>query len=137
KRQFYIALAVLAVAGVFGGMVADRVVTQSATAQPAAELPAAADEADLRDQMLGIVVDGEFQRVAKGEALAVTTRLTSIQMQAAIAPEAAELDLRAFEGRAVMVAGIDGGGWVYEAAVIDYAGAILTEVVMETYSGEE
>ena len=36
-----------------------------------------------------------------------------------------------YEGRAIMVQGHDGGGWVYSAQVVDHAGPILTAVVAQ------
>ena len=48
-------------------------------------------------------------------------------------PERAELDLTEYEGQAIMVRGLNAGGWVYSAAVIDQAGPILTAVVQQVF----
>ncbi len=64
-------------------------------------------------------------------------RLTAIKMYVAISPEAAELDLTDYEGRAIMIRGLDAGGWIYSAAVIDRAGPILTAVVQRLFGEDE
>ena len=60
-------------------------------------------------------------------------RLTGIQMQEAIPPEAHELELYLLEGRAVMVEGLNGGGWIYDAIIVDIGGPIITEVVKRVF----
>jgi hypothetical protein len=85
------------------------------------------------DQFLGVVQDGAFELLAPYHAPGGSARLTAIPMQASVPPETAELDLSAYEGKAVMVRGHDGGGWIYSAAVIDQAGPILTAVVREVF----
>jgi hypothetical protein len=54
-------------------------------------------------------------------------------MAASVPPETAELDLSVYEGKAIMVHGHDGGGWIYSAMVIDQAGPILTAVVRKVF----
>ncbi|MBN1814363.1 MAG: hypothetical protein JXA14_21160 [Anaerolineae bacterium] len=85
------------------------------------------------DQLLGIVKDGEFRPLAPRSVLDTPVRLTRIQMQAAQSPASAELDLTEYEGQAIMVQGLNAGGWVYSARVIDQAGAILTAVVQQVF----
>jgi hypothetical protein len=85
------------------------------------------------DQLLGIVEGGEFRPLVPRSILSVPVRLTRIPMQAAQAPESAELDLTEYEGQAIMVSGHGGGGWIYSAAVIDQAGPILTAVVQQVF----
>ena len=82
------------------------------------------------DQFLGVVQNGTFHLLMprQGEA-----RLTTIQMQEAQSPEMNELDLTEYEGKAIMVRGYDGGGWIYSAGVIDQAGPILTMVVQQLF----
>lgn len=60
-------------------------------------------------------------------------RLSSIQMQEARPPEAGELDLAEYEGRVIMVNGLDGGRWIYSASIVDVAGPILTAVVNKLF----
>ena len=88
------------------------------------------------DQFLGIVQNGQFQVLGPKAGLDLPVRLTSIQMQTAVLPESGELDLRAYEGQAIMVEG-HASGWIYSAQVIDQAGPILTAVVRHVFGGEE
>ena len=100
---------------------------------PAGE--AQAQEQQWGEDMLGIVREGKFYPVAIEDEVALPVRLTAIQMQQAIAPEAGELHLARYEGSAIMVQGHGGGGgWVYSAQVIDVAGPILTAVVKEVFA---
>lgn len=85
------------------------------------------------EQVLGVVNDGRFDRL---EGSGTPARLTAIQPQEAIPPEAREIDLRAYEGRAILVEGQDQGGWIYSAAIIDEAGPILTQVVKRAFVQE-
>jgi hypothetical protein len=85
------------------------------------------------NHVLGIVQDGSFQPLAPR---GLSARLTTIQMQAAMPPESGELDLAEYEGKAIMVRGHDGGGWIYSAEVIDQAGPILTAVVQRVFGYE-
>jgi hypothetical protein len=89
------------------------------------------------DQFLGIVQNGVFELLAPRRAPGGSVRLTSIPMQAAVSPESAELNLRVYDGKAIMVSGHDGGGWIYSAAVIDQAGPILTAVVQKVFGQED
>lgn len=85
---------------------------------------------------LGIVKLGRFLPLLPKSLPGVTRRhaapgirLTSIPMQAAMAPEAHELDLRDYEGKAILVQGHVDGGWIYDARIVDGAGDILTVIV--------
>ena len=88
------------------------------------------------DRFLGIVQNGEFELLAPSYIPGVSPRLTSIPMQAAQPPESGELDLREYEGRAIMIRGHDGGGWIYSALVISQAGPILTAVARKAFGQE-
>jgi hypothetical protein len=88
-------------------------------------------------EFLGLVQGGRFLPLVPGPDLESPVRLTSIQMQEAVSPESGELDLSRYEGRAIMVRGHDGGGWIYAAEVIDEAGPILTAVVREVFAGSQ
>lgn len=70
------------------------------------------------DEFFGIVEDGEFRPLRSGRAVGDSVRLTTIQMQEAMPPEASELDLTAYEGKVIRVSGHDVGGWIYSARVI-------------------
>jgi hypothetical protein len=89
------------------------------------------------DQFLGLVEDGQFKLLAPYRPLGETVRLTSMPMQAAQLPESMELNLTDYEGKAIMVIGYDGGGWIYSASVIDHAGPILTSVVKEVFGNPD
>jgi len=89
------------------------------------------------EEMLGIVRDGQFYPVGVEGELVLPQRLTGIRMQEAIAPEAGELNLSRYEGRAIMIEGHGGGGWIYSAQVVDEAGPILTAVVKEVFDDED
>jgi hypothetical protein len=86
------------------------------------------------NQFLGIVKNGQL-RLLQPEYLAGTTvRLTGIQMQTAVSPDIAELDLSKYEGKAIMVRGHESSEWIYSAEVIDQVGPILTAVVQKLFS---
>ena len=90
------------------------------------------------DQVLGIVRDGMFFP-APGSVVVLPSfpvRLTGIRMMEAIAPEAKEIHLDEYNGLAIMVEGLSGSGWIYDAIIIDVAGPILSEVVKQLYFQE-
>ena len=85
--------------------------------------------------ILGLVKAGKFLPIWPEKSVLDSIRLTEIQMQEARSPESGELNLLKYEGQAIMVYGNGGGGgWVYEARVVDAAGPILTVLVLEEYS---
>jgi len=88
---------------------------------------------DGNTEFLGIVQGGDFVLLSPRPALGVSPRLTTIPMQAAQPPDSAELGLTEYEGRAIMVSGHDGGGWIYAARVVSMAGPILTTVVRQVF----
>lgn len=82
---------------------------------------------------IGIVENGRFRMVAPKPALGGFARLTGIQMQESVPPESRELDLTALEGKAIMISGHNGGGWIYRAAVVDKGGPLLTVLVRQAF----
>jgi hypothetical protein len=87
------------------------------------------------NDFLGIVQNGEFKvSVPDPGSLNVPVRLTSISMQESVPPESGEIELTEYEGKAIMVQGHGGGGWIYSASVIDQAGPILTAVVQQVFA---
>jgi hypothetical protein len=87
------------------------------------------------DDFLGIVQNGEFTPLVPDPGpISVPIRLTGISMQESVPPESKELDLTEYEGKAIMVRGYGGGGWIYSAEVIDQAGPILTAVVQQVFA---
>ncbi len=99
-------------------------------------LSSSTDDMTNGDSMiLGIVNNGKFQPVWPEKSVLDSVRLTKIQMQEARSPESGEIDLSKYEGKAVMVDGNGGGGgWVYDARIVDAAGPILTILVLERFS---
>jgi hypothetical protein len=91
------------------------------------------DEDDGRQTLIGIVQDGEFRILAPPSAVGFSARLTGIAMQESVPPESREIDLRDYEGSALLVYGRDGGGWIYEAEVIDQGGPLLTEIAERVF----
>ena len=85
------------------------------------------------DQYLGIVQLGHLRILAPDKAAGESVRLTGIQMQEPAPPETKEIDLKPYEGRALMVGGHYGGGWIYAAAIVEEAGPILTAVVKRVF----
>ena len=55
--------------------------------------------------------------------------LTGIAMQEATAPENKKVNLKKYEGTAIMISGHNGGGWIYSVKIVESAGPILTAVV--------
>jgi len=86
------------------------------------------------NQFLGIVKNGQLQLLQPEDLAGTTVRLTRIQMQEAQTPESAELDLTEYEGKAIMVRGHGGNGWIYSSEVIDQVGPILAAVVQKLFS---
>ncbi len=87
----------------------------------------------MTDKIIGVVQNAIFRPLDPSSSLSDTVRLTTIQMQASVPPESGEIDLTPYEGRAIMIRGHDGGGWIYFAEVIDEAGSILTAVVQRVF----
>jgi len=85
-------------------------------------------------KVMGLVQNGEFRLSVPSGRPEPFARLTRITPQASEPPEADQIDLRQYEGSAIMVTGYDGGAWIYSAVIIDQAGPILTAVV-ERLSG--
>jgi hypothetical protein len=86
---------------------------------------------------IGVVKEGKFHLMApqSSSPLAATIRLTRIRMQEARPPDSAELTLEKYEGKAIMVHGHDGGGWIYGAAIVDSGGPLVTALAMKAFSG--
>jgi hypothetical protein len=60
-------------------------------------------------------------------------RLTQIGMAESVGPESGEIDLAPYEGMALVVRGRDGGGWIYEAEIVEEGGPLLTALVEWAY----
>jgi hypothetical protein len=55
-------------------------------------------------------------------------------MQESMPPEAQEISVKKHEGKAIMVKGRYGGGWIYSTEMIDIAGPILSALVQKVFS---
>ena len=88
-----------------------------------------------RDQLIiGIVKDGEFLPLESRQGFPGSVRLTSIKMMEARSPESGELTLEDYEGSVIMVwRQGSGGGWLYDARVVDQAGPILTALALRIF----
>lgn len=81
------------------------------------------------------MVRGErFRPLATERDTAAALRLTTVPPQSADAPESGEVSLAQYEGNAVIVRGVDEGGWIYASTVVEHAGLILTAVVQEVFA---
>jgi len=88
------------------------------------------------ENFLGIIQDGEFHMLTTGTEITIPTRVTGMPMYAASLPESYEFDLTIYEGQVIMVSGVDGGGWIYSAVIIDQAGPILKAVTLAVFEDE-
>jgi hypothetical protein len=118
--------------GIFSG---DPVIAQE-QAPAKAERSSGIQEYLLKESLfIGIVKSGKFHVLAPrpSSPFPAIIRLTRIQMQEARPPDSAELTLEKYEGKAVMVQGHGGGGWIYQAAVVDSGGPLVTALAMKVF----
>lgn len=85
-------------------------------------------------QFLGMVENGKFQLLLPENLVGASFRLTSVRIQEAVSPESREINLVEYEGEAIMIQGLESGGWIYSAELIDEAGPILTILVQKLFS---
>jgi hypothetical protein len=84
---------------------------------------------------LGIVERGELQPLAGEKVTAVAPlRLTRLPLDSERPPESEEIALDAYEGRAILVRGVDRNGWLYSAVWIDESGPIVSAVVRQLFN---
>ena len=142
KKQFAVILFSTILFAFLGGIVSNSIFSGvPAAAQEQAPAKAARD-AGFQEYLLkqslfiGVVKDGKFHLLAPRPSSPSTAaiRLTDIQMQEARPPESDELNLEKYEGKAVMVHGHNGGGWIYRAAIVDGGGPLVTALVMKVFS---
>jgi hypothetical protein len=88
-------------------------------------------------QLLGIVEKGKFRQLMPKARTVLKKRFTSIAPQEARSPESGELSLGQYEHKAIMIEGVNQGGWMYSAQVADSAGPILTAVVQKVFQGKK
>lgn len=84
-------------------------------------------------QFLGLIKEGVFDQIKPNPKPDIQVRFTSNQPQESLPPESGELNLNQYEGQAIVIRGLDQGGWIYSAEVIDTAGPILSSVVEKLF----
>jgi hypothetical protein len=83
--------------------------------------------------LLGLAQGGELTILAPAGSAGSAARLTQIGMAEAVSPGSREIDLLQYEGQALVVRGHDGGGWIYEAEIVEQGGPLLTALVQWAY----
>ena len=86
------------------------------------------------EDYLGLVKDRNLLLLIPESEAGNVVRLTEMPMQAALPPEAQEIDLKKHESKVILVRGRYGGGWIYSAEIIDLAGPILSALVQKVFS---
>jgi len=84
-----------------------------------------------REIIIGLVKDGNFYTRSPEPEISAPTLLTEIKVMESIPPEARQLNLVEYEGKAIAVQGHNQGSVIYEAAIIDVAGPIVTVLVKQ------
>jgi hypothetical protein len=143
KKQFAVILFCIILFAFLGGIVSNSIFSGDPVVAQSQEQAKAQKSAGIREYLLkeslfiGVVKEGKFHLLAPqpSSPLTAAIRLTGIQMQEAQPPESKELNLEKYEGKAVMVHGHDGGGWIYQAAIVDSGGPLLTALAMKVFSG--
>lgn len=135
KKQFAVTLICMVIFSFLGGILSGGFFHGAAVSAQEKQTTAAREFSLPEGLFIGVVEEGKFQVMATHQPhpLTASVRLTGIQMQEARPPESAELDLEKYEGKAVMVSGHDGGGWIYRAEIIDSGGPIITVLVRELF----
>jgi hypothetical protein len=87
----------------------------------------------VKEIYIGIVREGKFHTLFPEPTISAPSLLTEISRIEAIAPEARQVDLTQYEGKAIAVQGILNSFTLYEASVIDVAGPILTALVIKAF----
>ena len=82
---------------------------------------------------IGIVKEGKFHILLPEPTISAPSLLTEINRIEAVAPEARQVDLTQYEGKAIAVKGILDSFTLYEASVIDVAGLVVTALVLKVF----
>jgi hypothetical protein len=85
------------------------------------------------EDYLGLVKDMKLLILIPESESGKVVRLTEMPMQAALPPDAQEIDLKKHEGKAIMVVGRCSGDWIYSAEIIDLASPIVTILVKKVF----
>jgi hypothetical protein len=86
------------------------------------------------EQFLCMVNDGKLTILLPESEAGNVVRLTEMPMQESMPPEAQEISVKKHEGKAIMVKGRYGGGWIYSTEMIDIAGPIQSALVQKVFS---
>jgi hypothetical protein len=136
RRWFRWALvAVLLVSGLGWSWVGMRDLVAFETGGRASSAPASFVDGQLTEhgELLGLVQRGELLIVAPAASAGSTARLTEISMVESVGPESREISLLPYEGLVLVVSGQDGGGWIYEAEVVEQGGPLISAIVQRAY----
>lgn len=146
KLQFFLILLCGVVFAFIGGIISDGIMSASSTkadtSQQENELDIQTEADNGNDITAYLVKEGLIIGIVEKRCLRVyapqsivpnLVRLTGMQMQEARPPESAEIDLSSFEGKAILVSGHYGGGWIYAAVIVDSGGPLLTILVKHTF----
>jgi hypothetical protein len=85
------------------------------------------------EQFLCMVNEGKVTILLPESEAGNVVRLTEMPMQTAIPPEAQEISVKKHDGKAIMVNGQYGGGWIYSTEMVDLAGPILSALVQKVF----
>jgi hypothetical protein len=141
KKQFAVILCCTILFAFLGGIVSKIIFSGEPVQAQEPPQEKAAQSTGIQGYLLeenlfiGIVKNGKFHLLAPrtSSPLSGAIRLTGIRMQEARSPESDELNLEKYEGKAVMVHGHDGGGWIYSAAVVDSGGPLVSALVIKAF----
>jgi hypothetical protein len=86
-----------------------------------------------RTIVIGFVKNNQFHPLSPKPTLGEEMRLTHISRQESRPPDAGLLDLSEHEGVVIAVQGYLDSSWLYEAAVVDKGGLILTAIAQEVF----
>jgi len=137
KKQFAVILVCTIIFAFLGGLFSGGLFQGSAVMAEEKQT-AATDGFSLGESLfIGVVEKGKFRVLAPQRLSTGFVRLTGIQMQEARPPESDELNLETYEGKAIMISGHDGGGWIYRAVVIDSGGPLITALVRKVFNGKK
>lgn len=142
KKQFAVIFFCTILFAFLGGIVSNSIFSGDSLIAREQALTKAARGTGIQEYLLkrslfiGIVKSGKFHLLAprSSSPLPAGIRLTGMQMQEARPPESDELNLEKYEGKAVMIHGHDGGGWIYRAAIVDGGGPLVTALAMKAFS---
>jgi hypothetical protein len=87
----------------------------------------------MANKTIGIVQNSLFQPLHPDPGAVRMLRLTATQIMESRPPESQEIDLRQYEGKAIMVLGHEDGEWIFGADVVGEACLILTAVVQRVF----